>query len=186
MDFFKNLKKAEWLYLGISILFIIIGIILVKNPEEVLKTVSYIVGIVFLVFGIIRIIKYLRDKSNSNELYTDIVFGLISIITGLIIMFCTSAIEAVFRIIIGVWIIFTGCTRFGLVKRLKEAHLKEWILSLILSILMIICGIYMIFTPGTVVAVIGGIIIAYAVINLIQSIMFMKNSKVIVIEKIEK
>ena len=183
MEFFKNLKKVEWLNLVISVLFIIIGIILVKNPEGVLKTVSYIVGIAFFILGVIKIIKYLRDKSNSNELYTDIVFGLISIITGLIIMFCTSAIEAVFRIIIGVWIIFTGCSRFGLVKKLKEANLKEWILSLVLSILMIICGVYMIFTPGTVVAVIGSVIIIYAVINLIQSIMFMKNSKVIIIEQ---
>lgn len=183
MEFFKNLKKAEWLNLGISVLFIIIGIILVRNPESVLKIVSYIAGIAFFILGIIRIVKYLRDKSNSNELYTDIVFGLIAIITGLIIIFCTSAIEAVFRIVIGVWIIFTGCTRFGLVKILKEANLKEWILSLVLSILMIICGVYMIFTPGTVVAIIGGVIIAYAVINLIQSIMFMKNSKVIFIEK---
>lgn len=186
MEFFKNLKRAEWLNLGISVLFIIIGVILVGNPEGVLKTVSYIAGIAFLILGIIKIIKYLRDKSNSSELYMDIVLGLVSIITGLIIMFCTSAIEAIFRIIIGVWIIFTGCTRFGLVKSLKQANLKEWILSFVLSILMIICGIYMIFTPGTVVAVIGAVIIIYAVINLIQSIMFMKNSKLIVIEKIEK
>lgn len=186
MEFFKNLRKAEWLNLLISVLFIIIGIILVRNPEEVLKTVSYITGGAFLVLGAIRIFKYLKDKNNSNELYGDIVFALISIITGLIIMFCTSAIEAIFRIIIGVWIIFTGFTRFELVKRLKEANLKEWILSFVLSIFMIICGLYMIFTPGTVVAIIGGVIIAYAVINLIQSIMFIKNSKLIVIDKIEK
>lgn len=186
MEFLKNLKKAEWFNLVISILFIIIGIILVRNPEEVLQTVSYIAGGAFLILGAIKIFKYLKDKSNSRELYGDIILGLISITAGLIIMFCTSAIEAIFRIIIGVWIIFTGFTRFSLAKRLKDANLKEWIISFILSILMIICGIYMIFTPGTVVAILGGVIIAYAVINLTQSVMFLKNSKLIVIEKEEK
>lgn len=186
MEFFKNFKKAEWFNLIISIIFIVIGIILVKNPEEVLKIVSYIAGFSFLIIGIIKIIKYLKDKTNSNELYADIVFGLIAIVTGLIVMFCTSAIETVFRIIIGVWIIFTGCTRFELVKKLKEANLKEWILSLILAVLMIICGVYMIFTPGTVIAVIGAVIIIYAVINFIQSIMFMKNSKLIVVENVKE
>lgn len=186
MDFFKNLKRAEWINLLSSVIFIIIGIILVKNPEGVLKTVSYIAGGVFLVLGFIRIFKYLKDKNNNNELYGDIVYALISIITGLIIMFCTSAIEAVFRIIIGVWIIFSGIIRFQLVKKLKEANLKEWIISLVLSIIMILCGLYMIFTPGTVIAIIGAIIITYAVINLIQSTMFIKNSKIIMIDKMEK
>lgn len=185
MDFFKTLKKAEWLNLLLSLVFIIIGAILVKDPEGVLKTVSLIAGIVFLVLGFIKIIKYLKDKSNSNELYLDIVFGLIAIITGLIVIFCTSAIEAIFRIIIGVWIIFTGCTRFALVQSLKQANLKEWVISLILAIIMIGCGLYMIFTPGTVVAVLGGVMIAYAVINIVQSIMFMKNSKIIVVEKVD-
>lgn len=185
MDLFKTLKKAEWLNLLLSLVFIIIGAILVKDPEGVLKTVSLIAGIVFLVLGFIKIIKYLKDKSNSNELYLDIVFGLIAIITGLIVIFCTSAIEAIFRIIIGVWIIFTGCTRFSLVQSLKQANLKEWVISLILAIIMIGCGLYMIFTPGTVVAVLGGVMIAYAVINIVQSIMFMKNSKIIVVEKVD-
>ena len=49
MDFFKTLKKAEWLNLLLSLVFIIIGAILVKDPEGVLKTVSLIAGIVFLV-----------------------------------------------------------------------------------------------------------------------------------------
>lgn len=185
MDFFKTLKKAEWLNFAFSIIFIIIGAILVKHPEGVLKTVSYIAGAAFFILGVVKIIKYLRDKSNSNELYLDIVFGLMAIIAGLIVIFCTSALEAIFRIIIGVWIIFSGCTRFALVKSLKEANLKEWIISLVLVIIMIICGIYMIITPGTVVAVLGAVIIAYAVINIIQSIMFIKNSKIIVVEKID-
>ena len=47
MDFFKTLKKAEWLNLLLSLVFIIIGAILVKDPEGVLKTVSLIAGIVF-------------------------------------------------------------------------------------------------------------------------------------------
>ena len=79
MDFFKTLKKAEWLNLLLSLVFIIIGAILVKDPEGVLKTVSLIAGIVFLVLGFIKIIKYLKDKSNSNELYLDIVLGLLNL-----------------------------------------------------------------------------------------------------------
>ena len=183
MDFIRNLRKAEWYNVIISVLFIVIGIILIKSPEQVLQIVSIIMGVAFLALGIIRIIKYLNDKRANNELYFDMFFGLIAVITGLIVIFCTSAIEAIFRIIIGVWIIFSGCNRFALVKQLKEANLKEWIVSLVLAVLMILCGVYMIVTPGTVVAVIGGIIIAYSIINLIQSIMCIKNSKVIIIEK---
>ena len=54
MDLFKTLKKAEWLNLLLSLVFIIIGAILVKDPEGVLKTVSLIAGIVFLVLGFIN------------------------------------------------------------------------------------------------------------------------------------
>ena len=186
MEFFKKIKKLEWINLVVSVLFLIMGIILIKDSEQVLKIVSYIAGAGFLVIGIVKIIKYLRDKSNSSEIYGDIIFGMVTIIMGLIIMFCTPAIEAIFRIIIGVWIIFSGITRFELVKRLKGINSKEWIISLVLAIVVIACGLYMIFTPGTIIAILGVIVIIYAVVNLIQSIMYLKNSKVILVERIEK
>ena len=69
MDFFKTLKKAEWLNLLLSLVFIIIGAILVKDPEGVLKTVSLIAGIVFLVLGFIKIIKYLKKLQKEVFLF---------------------------------------------------------------------------------------------------------------------
>lgn len=100
--------------------------------------------------------------------------GIVAIITGIIIMFCSGIILSVFRIIIAIWIIYSGIMNLQTTIVWKDSKSKLWWMSFILSILMIIAGIYVMANSGAILQTIGMIIIAYAIINIIENIIFMK------------
>ena len=92
-------------------------------------------------------------------------------------MVYSSTIENIFRIMIGVWIIYSGFTRFTLSFRIKSVNSKIWPLVLSLAILMIIGGLYVTFYPGALIVTLGVIILIYAIMDLVESFIFMKNMK---------
>ena len=77
---------------------------MIYNPQTTMKFISTILGIFFIVIGIVKIINYFVLRGNSTLFTNDIAWGLIAIIIGLVTMVYSSTIEKYFRIMIGVWI----------------------------------------------------------------------------------
>ena len=173
----KFLKKAGWTSVVTSLIFGIIGLVMIYNPETTMKFISTILGIFFIVVGVIKVINYFVSKGNSNLFTNDIAWGLIAIIIGLVTMVYSNTIESIFRIMIGVWIIYSGFTRFSLSFRLKNINDKLWALVLTLAVLMIVGGLYVTFYPGALIVTLGVIIFIYAIMDLVESFIFMKNIK---------
>ena len=104
--------------------------------------------------------------------------GFMAIILGLVTIVYSSAIESILRIMIGIWIIYSGFMRFTVAFKLKDTiNKKLWAFILILAVAMIIGGIYVTFYPGALVVTLGVIILVYAIMDLIESFIFMKNMK---------
>lgn len=173
----KILKKAGWTSVITSLIFALIGLIMIYNPETTMIFISTILGIFFIVVGLIKVINYFISRGNSTLFTNDIAWGLIAIIIGLVTMVYSSTIESIFRIMIGVWIIYSGFTRFSLSFRLKNVNDRLWAIVLTLAVLMIVGGLYVTFYPGALIVTLGVIIFVYAIMDLIQSFIFMKNMK---------
>ena len=59
MEYLKELlKKSGWMSIVESIIFAILGIVLVCRPDEVMSIIAYIIGAIFIVIGAIKIIIY--------------------------------------------------------------------------------------------------------------------------------
>ena len=142
-----------------------------------MQFISTVLGIFFIVIGIIKLIIYFVAKGNSSIFSNDIALGIISILIGLVVIVYSSTIENLFRIMIGIWIIYSGFTRLTLSFKLKNINEKVWAFVLILSILMVIGGIYVTFYPGALMITVGIILLVYAVMDLIESFIFMRNIK---------
>ena len=56
----------------------------------------------------------------------------------------------------------------------KDYQSRLWLLSLILAIATILAGIYIVMNNGAMLQIIGGVILAYGIINVIESAIFIK------------
>ena len=168
------LKKSGWADILVSIAFAIIGIFMITKTELAMKIISYILGGIFITIGIIRSTSYFLSKGKYDFYNYDLIYGIIAIIIGLVTICCSGLIESVFRIVIATWIIYSGIIRLSLSFKLNAIQVGMWNVSLILSIIMIISGIYILFQNGAIILTIGIIMLVYAIIDLIESAIFIK------------
>ena len=159
-----------------SILFLVVGILLFSNPGGVVKFITYIVGILFIIMGIGKIVSYYQmiRKMNVNNT-SDFILGIVAVILGIIIIFCSSAIEVVIRLVMGGWILYSGVVKLIYSLNLRDLKVDSWLYVLIVSIIMIICGLYVIVKSNLVFSTIGLILIIYSIIEIIQYIILPKN-----------
>ena len=158
------LKKSGWTDILIAILFILFGIMLIMSPEIITAMISIILGIICIIIGILKICDYYSKGKSDNYL---LAISIVAIITGIIVMFCGDIIFSVFRILIAIWIIYSGIVW-------KDYKSKLWIITLLLSVITIIAGIYMLVNQGAVMQMIGAIVLIYGIIDIIENIIFIK------------
>lgn len=176
MEYFeKIMRKSGWASLLSSIVFAILGIVLISNPEGTIKFVSAILGIMFILAGVYKIISYYQNKGKYDFLNYDIAYGIIAIVLGIATIVYSEQISSIFRIFIGIWIVYSSIVRFSLSFKLKTIGSNIWIYSVILAICMFICGLYTIFVSNLVVVSIGISILIYAIIDAIEDIIFLVN-----------
>lgn len=173
----KFLKKSGWISILESVVFAILGIILICKPEETVKFVAIVLGVLFIGVGIYKIINYYMAKGKFDLYNFDFIYGIIAIILGIIVISCSSALGNIFRIMVGVWIIYSSIIRMSFAIKFKNLEVNGWYYSLIFALIMFACGMYITLNSGAIVITIGIMIITYAIIEIIEDIIFMKNIK---------
>lgn len=173
----KILKKTGYISILESILFAILGIILIVRPEETIKVISYILGACFILVGIYKIIGYMQMKGKNDIYNYHLIYGIMAIVIGLIAIIYSTTIGTVFRIIIGIWIIYSSVIRATSSLKLKALKSNMWIYTLILSIIMFGCGLYIALNEGTIIMTIGILMLIYAVMDIIENIIFIRYIK---------
>ena len=172
-------KKMGWTSIITSLGFAILGLVITYNPNTTFQIISYVLGGIFIAYGVIKIIEYFRMKYVNRIYNSELSFGVISALFGIVVIVCSDMIEAMIRILIGIWILYSGIMRVGLALRIQkfDSDNKLWIPVLLIALLMLICGIFIILSPGAVMMTIGIIMVVYAVMDIIEEVIFMRNIK---------
>lgn len=159
-----------------SIMFLILGIFLFINPGEMIKFITYIIGIIFVVFGSIKLYNYYKFKDSISNI--QLTLGITAIIVGIIIMFCNSIIEFIIRLVMGGYILASGLNKLIVALNSKNYN-NKWIGLLVVAILLIIGGLYIILKSNIILSTIGIILIIYSSIDIISYFMYPKNQNII-------
>lgn len=166
-----------------SVVLMILGVLLMLQSEATIITISYIIGTLLIALGALAIIKFIRNTSSEIRNDLDIVYGTVTIILGVIVIYNPEAIASIIPIIIGIGIVISSATKLQYAFELKANDNRQWKLSMIISIISAICGVVLICNPfkGAVVImqIIGAFIIAYSILDIISTITIKKNVEAI-------
>ncbi len=163
-----------------SVLFLLIGIILFANPNGIVSFISYLLGIVVIIIGGFKIFN--ANKNKNDNYNAKLTVGIICIAIGIILMFCGPIIEIVFRFFIGAWILIGGINKLIIAINLKDKS-NDWIKMLVISILLLVIGLYVILRSNLVFSSIGLIMIIYSVVSIVGYFMTPKQKNENVIKK---
>lgn len=169
------LKKSGIVSIIVAIAFAILGIIIIAHPEGVEKTITTILAIIVLLVGIEKIISYFAFKGNGNLYNYELIIGIIAILLSVAMFVYSEVFTTIFRVIVGIWIAYEGIMKIGISLKLKGVGVTLWIPMLVLSIITLIAGMYIICNKSTIIIALAIIMIVYAVIEIIDEAIFMKN-----------
>lgn len=171
----KVLKKEGWISIISAVLFLILGIIIVNHPDTIVATVSYIFGGFLVVAGIVKVIAYFIEKGNLDFENYDFVYGIIIAVVGITFIAHLSVLESIFSLLVAIWLIYEALVRFTSAMKLKKYDVKVWWIVLVSSLLMLFAGIYILAVPNIIVVTVGAFMIAYAILDIIDGIIFVAN-----------
>lgn len=167
----KFLKKSSWTDIIVSLIFVLFGIMLMARPETIKSMIAILLGAICIVIGVLKGIDYFA--SGKSDHYS-LAIAMVAVITGIFIMFCADFILSIFRIIIAIWIIYSGIMNLQTTIVWKDYQSRLWLLTVLLAIAMIGAGIYILVNNGAMLQIVGGIIVAYGIVDVLESFIFIK------------
>ena len=156
-----------------SIIFFIIGGILFTNPDIFVTTISKIIGIVLLLTSAVTFITIFINWKVSPFPVIKLASTVILLLLAIMFLFFSETVEKAIRIVVGFWIIFSGINR--LINALKMTDRDKKFLSLVIvSILLILIGVYTIVVGDILISSIGIILMVYSAIDILGYIFYSK------------
>ena len=179
----SDIKKSAWSAIIESLGIMILGILFIIWPDTMIKILAYLVGAFFIVKGGFQVINYYMQKGQNDFFNNNLLSGVVSILIGIAALVIGEDIAGIFRVIVGVIVIYESLVRINTATKLASVGISDWKYLLIVALIMLVLGIFITFNTGAVVALIGGMMAATGVVGIIGDIMFIQHVNKI-IEKI--
>ena len=175
----NRVKKYMNTQIVISVLYFILGIALMIIPDNSINTIGNIMAVSYIIFGIYLLI---LDYEGGFLLIIDLLpAGILSLVSGVLILLNQGILLSLLSIIAGIWIILASSLNLKLSLYMKEVEGKSWMATIIITLISIISGIILLINPKlgieALTPYIGLFIIVYAISNTIVMVLFKKYMK---------
>ena len=168
------IKKYEGCSVVVSILMICLSLFLMFKPLESLEVFTVIFAIIILLSGLGYLISYFTISKESRLFSIDLLLGLVTIISGIMLLVYKKDVINIFPIILGIWIIISNLFKLQLSINLSLFLDNAYLGPVLITILMIAFGLLLIINPFasfmTITVTAGTLLLITEVINLIESI----------------
>ena len=160
-----------------SLVELIIGILLLINPIGFTSGIIIAFGVVLMIMGIHKTVKYFRTEPEEAAVSQILVKGLLMLLAGAFCAFNSHWFIATFPVltlVYGVVILITGITKVQWTIDIIRMKRSKWFWAAISAAISIVCGVVIITSPFSTTAVlwmfIGISLIVEAVFDMIGSI----------------
>ncbi len=168
------IKKYEGCSIVVSILMICLSLFLMFKPLESLEVFIVIFAIIILLSGLGYLVSYFTISKESRLFSIDLLLGLATIISGIMLLVYKKDVINIFPVILGIWIIISNLFKLQLSINLSLFFDNTYLGFVLITILMIIFGLLLIINPFasfmTITVTAGTLLLITEVVNLIESI----------------
>ena len=142
----KALRTAKIGYIIISAILCALGILLIAKPDMSLSLIGIIVGIVLIVFGVIKLIGYFSKDLYRLAFQFDLAFGILLIALSVVILIRPENMMSFLCIVLGIAILADGLFKIQTALDARRFGLRTWLI-LSLAIIAGVIGAVLVFRP---------------------------------------
>lgn len=144
MAFLSKLKRHIGLY---SIIYILVGIVLLAFPQSAIKVACNMIGISIMACGGVFIAKYISHRHNHYNAYIELLSGILLMLLGILVFFNYQFIASSIPVVVGMFIVVESTLKIANSFAYKAEGYSKWYLSLIFSFITFIFGSIILFNP---------------------------------------
>ncbi len=163
-----------------STLLFCLGILLIFESEVTVITISYVIGSILVAAGTFALIRYVSvNKKGFDASELDLLYGIVTIILGILIITHPQAIASIIPIILGIAIIISSASKIQYAFNLKNNENDLWKTTMAIAIISTICGIVLLFNPFAgallLMRIVGVFIVIYSILDIVSTYIIKKN-----------
>ena len=141
------MRTAKIGYIVLSVLLCILGVVLIAFPSFSASVLERICGVVFIAFGIIKLIGFFSRDLYRLAFQFDLEFGILMIILGVFILIHTGSILHVICILLGILVLADALFRIRAAIDAKRFGIPQWWMILVIAVVAAVFGVVLIFYP---------------------------------------
>lgn len=137
-----------------SIVYIIVGLLLIIWPDAARQIIIYAIGAAALLYGGYRIVDFfVRKEHLDGTIQVGVALGIGCLLVGLFLIVKANVVLALLAAIIGVTIVVDSILRLQIALNLRYVGGSSWLVLLITSLVTLAFGILLLFNPFTAIKV---------------------------------
>ena len=174
-DQIKNsLKQSAWMAILESLATVVLGIFLIVWPDIAIKVIAIAAGVFFVVKGGYQIIYYFMVKGQNDFLNNSLLSGVISLLVGIAALVMGDELATVFRVVIGIWMIYEALVRMNTAIKLHAAKIDAWKFIILIALCILVAGVFVTFFDGAIISLIGWMMIITGIIGIVGDVIFIQ------------
>lgn len=157
--------------LFVSLLWVIVGLLLMTNPEMSNVIFSVTIGIIFILNSFNCLYSFFKRR--DIILYNlNIIYGLVMLILGIL----SLIFKNILQVMLGIYFLILGLQKLTYGLLLKKYSETSWLLTFVVGVLFITMGIISFFSEN-IIMISGVCLLGYGLINIVNVILLRKRSR---------
>ena len=138
-------KRIKWAYVLVSLFFIVIGVLLIMNPDTSMVVLRRVLGIGAVVFGLLRVLGYFLRELQGVGLQYDFASGVFAVIAGAMVIWRAPEVANIMAVVIGLFILVDCVFKLQVAIDSKRMGASSWWITLLFTCICMVLGCLLIF-----------------------------------------
>ena len=141
------MRVAKIGYISVSVLFAILGVLMILCPSFPVRVVGITCGILLIIFGGIKMVGFFSKDLFRLAFVHDLACGILMIVLGCCLFLHTQDALSFFCTVLGILVLTDGLFKVQIAMDAKPFGIRKWWLILVAALVTCVLGIILIFRP---------------------------------------
>ncbi len=143
------MKTAKIGYIVMSVLFCVLGVVLLFTPGVSALWIGRLLGIGLILFGAIKLVGYFSRDLFRLAFQYDLAFGLLLMVLGIVTLSHPGDTLSFLCVMFGIPVLADGLFKIQIAMDSRQFGIRNWWLVLVLAALTCVVGVVLVFRPMT-------------------------------------
>lgn len=140
-------KRIKWTYVLLSVFLLVLGILLVANPDTSMITICRILGGCALAVGVVKIVLYFVREVEGVAIRYDFAVGAFCIILGALLLWRAPTMVGFLSVVIGLLILVDSVFKLQVAIDSRRMGAATWWVTLLFTCVCMVMGGLLVFDP---------------------------------------